>query len=495
MGAVTLIARLALAAVFAVAGWAKLTDRAGTRDAVVAFGAPGALAAPFALLIPVAELASAVLLLPAATAVAGALVALGLLVLFSVAIAVNNVRGRTPECHCFGQLHSAPAGPKTLARNGVLAAAAVLVLVGGGGPSAIAWLGRLDGTALVAMLAAAVISMLVLAGLLAFLTLLRAHGRVLRRLDRLEQAMSEAGIAVADEAGPGLEVIPPQPQPQYGLPLGSPAPALALADVGGATVSLDDLLGPRLPLMLVFASPHCGPCSALMPELGRWQHEHADRLTVAIASDGLAADVRAEAQELALRHVLLDDGASVFASFEARGTPSAVLIAADGTIASHLAGGRDAIEGLLRDVLEAPGLPVGASAPEVQLTSIGGEPATLTADTTVDTVVLFWNPDCGYCRALHGDLLAWEASVNGSGPRLVVVSSGDPGRTREDGFRSVVLLDPEFAAGEAFGAGGTPSAVLLGCDGRVASGVAVGAQAVLALTAPRSEVQAGRPAP
>src|SRR5262249_33556423 len=62
-----LVGRLALAGVFAVAGAAKLADRAGTRDAVAAFGVPERLASPAGLLLPLAELATAVLLLPAAT--------------------------------------------------------------------------------------------------------------------------------------------------------------------------------------------------------------------------------------------------------------------------------------------------------------------------------------------------------------------------------------------------------------------------------------------
>jgi thiol-disulfide isomerase/thioredoxin len=126
-------------------------------------------------------------------------------------------------------------------------------------------------------------------------------------------------------------------------------------------------------------------------------------------------------------------------------------------------------------------LPVGARPPVVELASLEGESATLGADCELDTLVLFWNPDCGFCRAMHEDLLAWEAGVNGSGPRLVVVSSGDSERTREDGFRSTVLLDPEFSAGDVFGAGGTPSAIVLDASGRVASGVAVGAKEVLGL--------------
>jgi hypothetical protein len=64
---------------------------------------------------------------------------------FAIGISVNLARGRTPDCHCFGQLHSAPAGWKTLARNRVLAVVAGFVLwegyEGGAGRSALAWLG------------------------------------------------------------------------------------------------------------------------------------------------------------------------------------------------------------------------------------------------------------------------------------------------------------------------------------------------------------------
>ena len=63
MSAVLLIARVALAAVFAVAATAKLADPGGSRQAVVAFGAPARLAAPLAVLLPVAELVVAGLLL------------------------------------------------------------------------------------------------------------------------------------------------------------------------------------------------------------------------------------------------------------------------------------------------------------------------------------------------------------------------------------------------------------------------------------------------
>src|ERR687889_1531349 len=139
LGAALLVARLVLGAVFALAGVAKLSDLEGSRRAIIDFGVPSAIAAPLGLVLPVAELSVAATLLPASTAWWGALGALTLLSVFVAGISINLARGKKPNCHCFGQLHSAPAGWKTLARNGVLAAISGFVLwegsAGGAGPS------------------------------------------------------------------------------------------------------------------------------------------------------------------------------------------------------------------------------------------------------------------------------------------------------------------------------------------------------------------------
>src|SRR5918992_6370794 len=111
-----LTARLVLAGVFAVAGLAKLTDRPGSRQALMDFGVPARLAVPFGVLLPLAELAVAGALIATTTAWWGALGALTLLLLFVAGIGYNLARGRTPDCHCFGQFHSAPAGWVTLVR-------------------------------------------------------------------------------------------------------------------------------------------------------------------------------------------------------------------------------------------------------------------------------------------------------------------------------------------------------------------------------------------
>src|SRR5919107_753651 len=172
MSTAMLVARLLLALVFGAAGVAKLADREGSRQAIIDFGLPSALAAPLGLLLPLGELAVAATLLPASTAWWGALGALGLLSVFVVGITYNLARGRKPDCHCFGQLHSAPAGWNTLARNGVLAAVASFVLwegyEGGAGPSALSWLGAFSMAQLLGLLGGALVLAL-LAGPLVFL--------------------------------------------------------------------------------------------------------------------------------------------------------------------------------------------------------------------------------------------------------------------------------------------------------------------------------------
>jgi peroxiredoxin len=427
-----------------------------------------------------AELAVAVLLLPAATAAAGAAGALALLLVFTAAVAAGLARGVAPECHCFGQLHSEPASPRTLARNGVLMGLAAFALAGtlaGDELSAVAWIGRLDAIGIVALAAGIAIAGLIAAGSIAFFALLRSYGRLLVRLDRLEQRLADAGF--------DLDTDEREPRPTIGLEPGTPAPAFAVADTNGDSVTLDDLLAPELPLLLLFTSTRCGPCQALLPQAATWQRELADRLTIAFANDGSPEDVRAEAGEHGLEHVVVDEGAKLYKQFEASGTPGAVLVEADGTIASWVATGPDWIEDLVEEAVAEPahagGLPVGSPVPAIELESLDGDRIGLADLRGADTLLLFWNPDCGFCRQMHDQLLAWEATSNGVTPRLVVVSSGDPERTRADRFRSTVLLDAEYAVSDAFGAGGTPMAVLLTADGHVGSRVAAGAEAVFSI--------------
>ena len=513
MDAALLIARLVLAGVFALAGVGKLSDLQGSRKAIKEFGLPAVLASPLALLLPLAELGVAVTCIPASRARLGALGALWLLLLFVVGISINLARGRKPDCHCFGQLHSAPAGWKTLARNGVLAAVAGFVLWagyegGGAGPGALSWLGALSAAQLLALLGGVVVLSL-LAGQWWFLIhLLRQNGRLLVRLEAVEASLATDGSAV----GPSQNGTPVH-QEAEGLPVGSEAPQFSLSGLYGETLTLDALRSSGKPLMMLFTDPGCGPCNAMLPEVGRWQEEHAQKFTLSLVSRGEVEENKTKAQEHALKNVVLQKDWEVSESYEVRGTPSAVLISPEGKISSPVAGGAEGIRGLLsyavgeraRLPMHAPPTPdrrtalpqlrqgprrrshhaggreIGEPAPEVKLADLQGTTVELEDFRGQETLVLFWNPGCGFCQQMLPEIKQWEGNRPEAAPELLFVSAGSEEANREMKLSSPVLLDQNFATGRAFGASGTPSAVLVDAEGRIASEVAVGAPAVLDL--------------
>jgi methylamine dehydrogenase accessory protein MauD len=339
MDAILLGARLVLALVFAVAGVAKLMDLAGSRRAIVEFGVPAALARPLGVLLPLAELAIAAALLPTMTAWWGAVGALVLLLVFAAAIGANLARGRKPDCHCFGQLHSAPAGWSTLARNAVLAFPAALVvwqgLEGNVGPSVVGWAGALSDVQALGVLAA-----VLLAAQWWFLfRLLRQNGRLARRLEAVEERLANGGL--------GLTSSENGAQQMAGLPVGAPAPAFDLPNLEGEAVTLESLSSLGKPILLVFTEPGCGYCEELLPEVRRWQDELADEFTIAVITSDDPEENRAMSNEHGLSRVLLEEDWEVSEAYDVDGTPSAVLVNPDGTIGSSLAEEAEEIEELV----------------------------------------------------------------------------------------------------------------------------------------------------
>ena len=283
MSLLVLLARLVLALIFVVAGLAKLADLAGSRQALRDFGVPTRLADPFGLLLPLTELAVAVALLLPATAWWGALGALALLLLFVVGISYNLVRGRHPKCHCFGQLHSAPAGWPTLMRNLVLAAVAGVVVVFGWSlpePGVLDWLAPLSVSQRLEVLTGLVVLVLLLAGGWLLVHVLRQQGRLLLRIEALEAQLAANGLAPLPVASGQTA------SPMAGLPVGGPAPSFMLPTLSGEPMTLHALRALGKPVMLLFSDPGCGPCTALLPEVGRWQRDHATNLVVALLSRG-----------------------------------------------------------------------------------------------------------------------------------------------------------------------------------------------------------------
>jgi methylamine dehydrogenase accessory protein MauD len=344
MALALLLARLVLSAVFLVSGIAKLADRPGSRKAIEDFGVHATLAGPSAIFLPVAELAVAVALLVRAAAWYGALGALLLLLLFITGIAVNLARGRAPDCHCFGQLHSEPVGWRTLARNGALTMIAGFVSWQGRTDTGLSTTGWLTGrtgferTMLIAGLLG--LALFIVQGWL-LLHLLEQQGRLLIRLDEME----------ARGAIPGIAPVAPA-VPMVGLPVGTPAPTFALAGLYGETLTLDALRASGKPTLLIFTDPNCGPCNALLPTIGHWQREAT--ATMALISRGTPEENRAKSTEHGLTDVLLQHDREVAESYQATVTPSAVLVQPDGTIGSPVAIGADAIAQLVAGISDVP---------------------------------------------------------------------------------------------------------------------------------------------
>lgn len=351
-GSALLAARLLLAAVFALAAAGKLLDREAARQAVRDFGGPARGASSIALALIGAELAVATGLIVRAAAWWAATGAALLLALLSLLVARSLHRGERPHCHCFGRLRSAKIGRGTLARNLLLCALAVAVVVHGRadvGTSATGWVAHLSepGWAVVTG-AVACTGLLLVVGCLTT-ELLRRNGRLIGRVEQLEAALELAG----------LEVPPPaDPAGRATVRAGAAAPPFELPDLDGRPVTLADLLAPGRELALVFASTSCHPCRMLLRSLSERRAELPGRRRVVVIGDGSAEDWRSLPSELVPETVLLQRAYELAERYGAEVTPTAVVIAADGLVVAAPALGATAARRLL---LESP--PVDRAAP------------------------------------------------------------------------------------------------------------------------------------
>ena len=291
------------------------------------FRLPPGLARVAGLALPLVELAVAVALVPTSTARWAALVAFVLLLGFIWGIVGALRRGESPDCHCFGQLHSEPVGPSTLARNAVLAALALFVVVEAPGAAIDDWVAARTAAELVAV-GAGIAAVFFGVG---WAYMWHQRRGLLRQLGRAQR--------IATSAAPGV-------------PVGSRAPDFALPDLHGNTVSLASLLERGRPLLLIFVAPSCESCVELLPKIARWQRSLADRVTLVLVSTGrVKINQPIFAEHDITDDVLLQEFMEVSDAFRIRGTPSGVIITPDGTVATNPAETVFGIEPLLRTAL------------------------------------------------------------------------------------------------------------------------------------------------
>jgi thiol-disulfide isomerase/thioredoxin len=493
---ITLLAiRLLLSGLFLVAGVTKLLGGlANSRKSLTDFGVPKWLVGPASIVLPIVEISIALLLFPTVSAQIASISAFALLLIFNGAIATNLIMGRNPNCNCFGQLHSSPIKWTTFGRNGVLAVLAGFAAWQIPREPNISLLQAVQGLS-VKELAVVVLVVLGLAAIAVetFLVLhtLRQNGRLLLRIEALEA-----------KAALGQQPQMPARMPLHGLPIGAKAIPFDLPKATGGRATLDRLLSEKKPVLLISTDPNCGPCNALMPEVASWQKSLADELSVVLLSHGRNAENQAKVAEFGLLNVLVEKEHKVAEKYQAIGTPTAVLIRADGTIGSPAMGGADGIRKIVtsKTWTEAgfaafmqslghpvpppppkPLVPVGAPAPDFTLPDLDGNSVNSASFNGTGTVLLFWNPSCGFCQKMLPQLKEWETQKVVGAPRLMLVSAGSTDSNREMGLESTVLIDDKFAVGRLYGANGTPSAVRIDGNGKMESGLMVGAPGVFEL--------------
>lgn len=313
MDVVLICVRGGLALVFIAAAVGKLLDPDGSRQALRDFRVPPAWLDPVARVLPLAELAIAAGLLVQPLAQGAAAAAILLLAVFALGVAQALRRGEEPDCHCFGQLHSSPAGRVTIARNVALALPAAFVLWQGPGDV------LADGGSGVAALVA--VSALGAALAIATFSLIRENRR--------------------------LRSGAPTAAPHQGLAVGTPAPDLLLSEADGATLRLADVVAPDRSTVLAFVAPGCGPCDYLMPHLARWRPALADRVKLVVVSQSPNGD-ESSAESSSWPPDFWDVENEAPVAYRVPGSPAAVIVAPDGTIASSPASGFEAIEALIR---------------------------------------------------------------------------------------------------------------------------------------------------
>lgn len=485
MEEILLFVRVILFFVFALAGIGKLLDADGSAKALRAFGMPEGVLPFLGYALPIAELSIAILLLFPGTSWYGAIAASFLLIAFIGSMVWQMYKGNAPDCHCFGQIHSAPVSITSILRNLILFAAAAFMAVRGQnfqGPSFAASRADVIQTLLLLLVVVAVI-----VAISYLKRLVDSLASIVKRVDFLEMLDAVDTPKVRDEAG----------DPHDGLPIGAVMPAFELRSRAGGIISRDSLLSAGRPLLFFFVGPNCSPCKALMPEIAEWHEEMSGAVDLILITTGTLAENDEKLTVPSEITVLFQEKRELAEALGAKWTPTAVLVRADGRIASHIAAGDTAVRHLITKVAAADKsdrllyitngnkgavLPkIGKPVVDISLEDISG--GRLTADTfkKKPTLAIAWSTTCSHCIQMMDSIKAWDRTKGEDDPNLVLFSSGDADFHKKLGLRSPIVLEEGYTSAAKIGLFGTPSGVLVDENGIIVSETAIGAEHIWSL--------------
>jgi thiol-disulfide isomerase/thioredoxin/uncharacterized membrane protein YphA (DoxX/SURF4 family) len=491
MDIVLLIIRLFLFGIFTVAGIAKLLDSRGSQRSAEDFGIPESFSKVFSILLPIVELIAAFGFLFAEFSWYSAVLSLIMMLAF-IGGMVNEIRqGNSPNCHCFGQLSKEPIGYKSLIRNGIFAALSIVLIVFGEknqGASAVSWIQDLsNGERMQFVFGLLIVGLLgVAVGYL--VKILNQAKDVSHQIQVLEFLSADTTQLVEREEAKTLE---------SGLVIGSYVQNFSLPDLKGKTVDFEDLLTDGKPMMLFFVSPNCNPCRELLPEITKWETEFENKIKFVFISSGKAKENIAKFGNE--RTILLQKDREIALEFESPWTPTMIFVSSKGTIGSSPAVGDIAIREMiskvkmldfsskLAAVKTSETSLFGTEAADFELRNSSGKTTKLADLKGNETLAVFWSVTCPHCVAFLEEFREWDQTKNGNSPNLVLFSTAVGDDFKELGFRSESVTDTEWKISNKIGMEGTPSAILINADGKIASETAAGAKNIMALIGKRSE--------
>ncbi len=490
MEVVLLIIRLLLFGILAVAGIGKLLDRDGSEKAVRAFGTPDPFVKSFAVLLPIAELIFAYCLLFVSFSWLGAAGALLLLVTFIGGMLVQMIKGEAPDCHCFGQIHSEPVGSKSLIRNIVIAFLPIVLLISGRADQGFA-LGGSD-AAITANVVLASLVVAVIIGAAYLRRLVKENAALKRQLDLIEMLETGGTLIERDEAG----------DPTDSLPIGAPFPEFTLPDTADKLVTFDHLIAEPVPKLFLFVGPDCRPCKAMLEEFAGWKREFKGRVRLVFVSKGNPDENIERFGDDLSTGMLLQKKMEFASLLHIKWTPAAILVGADGNIASHPAVGdmaiRDLVAKLRTEDFSKPGyhvknsqkrgrVKIGEPIPEFSVTDLGGNTVTHEVFKGKTTIAFFLSTTCSYCGEVVDQIRKWENSPDRNGTNAILFSEGDEETHRSYGLSTPIVIDEGYKLSSNLGMFGVPSAVLIDESGAIASETAIGGPMIWSLIGRKPE--------
>jgi len=336
----------------------------------------------------------------------------------------------------------------------------------------------------------------------------RQNGRILLRLQTMEQQLSQLrlGIAAAPEPAPAPAVPP-------GLPMGSIAPSFELPDLQGKQKKLSRWSGRKV--LLIFFNPQCGFCVRLAPDIAALPRKTL--MPLVVSTGDLAENQKLVAEYGIECPVLLQKQMKVAAQYQVSGTPIGYVVDEQGRIASGMAVGADALLALAREAngagapiaaahgngngngaghavhkgnrdlsassIKRDGLAKGTTAPAFRIPLLDGGELELADYRGRPVLLVFSDPGCGPCQELAPRLDHYN--VQNRGTEVIMISRGDREANRlkvqEHGLRFPVALQKQWEISRLYGMFATPIGYLIDEEGIIAADVAVGAEPIMAL--------------